>query len=240
MRRAKLADLFTQSKAFARGTGHRIWTELMGPMLDPDSFLQSNLAGVKNPKLLDQVATTFMDQKTSLKGFLRVLTNSRLYQLSGALKDTKNDALYARHLTRRHHSEVLDSGVSALAGVPYTAMDTFFSFNFGYPTTRNSISERSSAVNMSQAFTQMNSTRSTNGRIVMTGNQIDKLATSVDNKTIKLEDAVATIFRTALSRDPSAAELNSFVTESQTAATTKEFLQDAAVAVGASIEYVMR
>ena len=74
----------------------------------------------------------------------------------------------------------------------------------------------------------------------MAGNQIDKLATAVDAKTTTIESAITTIFRAALSRDPSAAELNTFVTESKTAATTKEFLQDAAVAVGASIEYVMR
>jgi hypothetical protein len=239
-RRQKFADLFVASKAFAKGTGHRIWAELMGVQLDPNQFLQVNLAGVKNPKLLDAVAQTFTDQKTSLKGFLRVLTNSKLYQLSGTGKDTKNDSLYARHMVRRHNSEVLDSGTSALAGVPYTAMNTFFSQNFGYPITRNGVAERSTAVNMSQPLTQMNSTNGTNGRIVMTGNQIDKLATSVTANTIKLEDAIMMIFRAGLSRDPSAAELATFVTESKTAANTREFLQDAAVAVGASLEYVMR
>lgn len=239
-RRAKFGDLLTQSKVFYRGTGHRIWAEVMGPMLDPNQFLQVNLAGVKNQGLLDAVTQAFADQKTSLKGFLREILNSKLYQLSATGTSTKNDALYARHLVRRAHSEVLDAGTAALAGVPFTANDSFFAFNFGYPTTRISITERTDAVNMSQAFTQMNSTHGTPGRIVMTGNNIDKLAASVDNKTIKLEDAVTSIFRSALSRDPSPTELNAFVTERANAKTTQEFLQDAAVAVGASIEYVMR
>jgi len=239
-RRQKWADLMTQSTVFARGTGHRIWAELMGPMLDPNQFLQVNLAGVANPKLLDAVAQAFMDQKTSLKGFIRLVTNSKLYQLSGSGKDTKNDGLYARHVVRRHHSEVLDAGTSSIAGVPYTAMDSFFSFNFGYPSTRLTITERTDAVNMSQAFTQMNSTHGTNGRMVMTGNQIDSLAKSVDQGTIKLESAVTTIFHAGLSRDPSAAELTAFTNERASAASTQVFLQDTAVAVGASIEFVMR
>ncbi len=239
-RRQKFADLFVASKAFARGTAHRLWSELMGQMLDPNQFLQVNLAGVKNPKLMDAVTQAFTDGKLSLKSFLRTVTNSKLYQLSGTGKDTKNDALYARHVTHRHHSEVLDSGTSALAGVPFTALEQFFSFNFGYPSTRTTIGERSDAVNMSQAFTQMNSSRSTNGRIVMANNQIDRLATSVDASTITLDAALGTLFRTALSRDPSPAELQVFKTERGSAANTREFLQDAAVALGATIEYVMR
>lgn len=239
-RRQKFADLFVVSKAFAKGTGHRIWAEIMGPMLDPDQFLQVNLAGVKNPKLLDTVTQAFSDQKTSLKGFLRQLLNSKLYQLSGTGKDTKNDELYSRHVARRHHAEVVDAGTSALAGVPFTALNTFVSFNFGYPTTRSNIHERSDAVNMSQAFTQMNSNQSTNARIAMTGNQIDRLATSVTNNSITMDAAITTLFRAALSRDPSAAELATFVNESKTAATPREFLQDAAVALGASIEFVIR
>ena len=239
-RRQKFADLFVASKAFARGTAHRIWAELMGPMLDPNQFLQVNLAGVKNPKLMDAVTQAFVDGKLSLKSLLRTITTSKLYQLTGTGANTKNDALYARHVTRRHHSEVLDSGTSALAGVPFTTLEQFFSFNFGYPTARTTINDRSDAVNMSQAFTQMNSARSTNGRVVMTNNQIDKLATSVDQKTITLDSAIGTLFRTALSRDPSAAELAAFNTEAAASANTREFLQDAAVSLGASIEFVMR
>jgi len=239
-RRQKFADIFVQTKQFARGTGHRIWSEVMSPMLDPNQFLQANLAAVANPKLLDQVAQTFMDQKTSLKGFLRVVTNSKLYQLSSQGTNTKGDPLYARRAVRRHHAEVLDAGTSALAGVPFTANDTFFAFNFGYPSTRVTITERTDSVNMSQAFTQMNSTHGTPGRIAMKGSQIVTLAASVDAKTIQLSDAITTLFHAALSRDPSAAELNTFVTERAGATTTQMFLEDAAVALGASIEYVMK
>lgn len=238
-RRQKFADLLVASTQFARGTGHRIWAEVMDQLLDPNQFLQVNLAGVANPKLLDTATAEFTTQKTSLKGFLREITNSKVYQLSTAGSTTKNDALLARRTVRRHHSEVLNSGVAAIAGVPYT-MDSFFSFNFGYPSTRLSITERNDAINMGQAFTLMNSTHATNGLIVMNGNQIATLATSVDNKTIQLQDAITTLFETALSRDPSPTEMSTFVTERANATTTQMFLEDSAVALGASIEYVMR
>jgi len=238
-RRAKFASLLAASKAFARGTGHRIWSEVMDPLLNPNQFLQANLAAVVNPKMLDAITSEFTAQNTSLKGFLRDICNSKLYQLTTAGTSTKNDALFARRTVRRHHSEVLNEGVAQIAGVPYT-MDSFFSFNFGYPSNRRTPTERTDAVNMGQAFLLMNSSSGTDGLVQMNGNQVDALATSVTNKTITMQQAVTTLFNSALQRDPSTTELNAFITESASAATPREFLQDAAVALGASIEYVMR
>ena len=242
-RRAKFASLLGASNAFARGTGHRIWSEVMDKLLDPNQFLQANIAAVVNPKLLATIASEFQAQNSSLKGFLRDVMNSKLYQLTTAGANTKNDALFARRTLRRHHSEVLNDGVAQIAGIAYK-MDPFFSFNFGYPSTRGAITERNDAVNLSQAFTLMNSPSGTNGLIAMTGNQITTLATSVTNKTVTMQQAITTLFEAALQRDPSATELAAFMTESTNATTAGEttlmFLQDSAVALGASIEYVMR
>jgi hypothetical protein len=250
-RRAKFASLMSASSAFARGTGHRIWSEVMDRLLDPNQFLQANIASVVNPKLLATITSEFQAQQSSLKGFLRDILNSKLYQLTTAGKDTKNDALFARRTVRRHHSEVLDSGIAQLTGTPAPnelmvsqSANNLFPFNFGFPGTRGSITERNDAVNMSQAFTLMNSPLSTNGELGMTGNQVTALATSVTNKTVTLQQAITTLFQSALQRDPSSTELAAFMTESQNATTGGEttlmFLQDVAVALGASIEYVMR
>jgi hypothetical protein len=239
-RRAKFASLMAASNAFARGTGHRIWAEMTAPLLDPNQFLQANLAAVVNPAMLTTITQQFAAGGTSLKAFLKLVANSKVYQLTTAGATTNNDPLLARRTVRRHHSEVLNQGVAEIAGVPY-AMDTFFSFNFGYPATRLTIIERSDAVNMSQALTLMNSQHGTNGLIAMKGNQIDALAAQVDAKTITLQSAITTIFNAGLQRDPSAAELATFMTEGTAAGVTSDmFLQDTAVAVGASIEYVMR
>lgn len=215
-RKAKFADLFVQTNAFYRGTGHRIWSELMTPLLDPNEFLKSNLNAVTNPKLLDVIGQAFKDQATSLKGFVRTVCNSRVYQLTTKGTSTKNDDLLARRTVRRHHAEVLEQGVSQIAGVPF-ASSTFFEQNFGYPSARTTIKERNDSVNMIQAFTLMNSTAATNGKIVMAGSQIAKLAADVTAKTITLEAAITTIFRAGLSRDPSATELAAFVKECQAA-----------------------
>jgi hypothetical protein len=242
-RRASFATLMAASNAFARGTGHRVFAEVMDKLLDPNQFLQANIATVVNPKMLATITSEFKAQNSSLKGFLRDIMNSKLYQLTTAGKDTKNDALFARRTVRRHHSEVLNEGVAQIAGVAYK-MDPFFSFNFGYPSTRGAITERNDAVNMSQAFTLMNSPSGANGLIVMTGNQLATLATNVGNNTITLQQAITTLFQSALQRDPSATELAAFMTESQNATTGGEttlmYLQDVAVALNASIEYVMR
>jgi hypothetical protein len=236
-------NLMVKSHAFRRGFGHRIWTDVMAEMLNPNQFLQANLAAVANPKMLEQVAQSFQDQKFSLKSFLSLILNSKVYQLTTAGSTTTNDPLLARRTVRRHHSEVLNSGVAAIAGVPYT-QDSFFSFNFGYPAINVATTEvtpRNDDVNMSQAFTLMNSTHATNGLMVMTGNQIDALAAQVDSKAITMQDAINTIFLAALQREPSTTEMSTFMTENANAATTSDtFLQDVAVAVGSSIEYVMR
>ncbi|HZV01016.1 MAG TPA: DUF1549 domain-containing protein [Planctomycetota bacterium] len=238
-RQAKFASLLGSSNAFARGTGHRIWSELMAPLLDPNQFLQANLAAVVNPKQLATIATEFANGKTSLKAFVSEICNSKLYQLTTAAASTKNDGLLARHVVRRHHSEVLNQGVSQIAGVAYKS-DSFFAFNFGYPATRLTLTERTDAVNMGQAFTLMNSTHATSGLMVMTGNQIDALAKSVDAKTTTMEAAITTIFNAGLQRDPSATELAAFMNEVSGAATSQMFLEDVAVAVGASVPFVMR
>lgn len=238
-RRAKFGELLSTSKAFFRGTGHRIFAEVMRPLLDPNEFLQANLAGVTNPKMLDAITTVFTDQKASLKGFLRTLMTSKLYQLSSASKTTKNDDLLARSVIRRHHSEVLEQGVSSLAGVPY-ATDAFFAGNFGYPTARLTITERRDVVNQSQAFTLMNSPRSTNGKVIMPASSLTQLSADVTANKVTMEDAIKTLFRAALSRDPNASELSTFATEAKGAATAREALEDVAVALAASIEFSMR
>lgn len=237
-RRSAFASALTQSNAYARGTAHRIWAEIADPLLNPNQFLAANLATANQPAVLAALAQAFKDQKSSLKGFLRVALNSATYQLSTA-GDGLNDTLLARRTVRRHHAEVLDAGVSTIAGVPYQA-EPFFMFNFGYPDTRTVITERTDAVNMSQAFTLMNSPLSINGKLAMTGSSTMSLAADVDAKKIKLEDAITQIFQTGLSRNPTSDELSTLVGESATAKNTQEALEDVAVSVGSSIEYVMR
>ncbi len=238
-RLAAFAKLMTGSHAFARGTAHRIFSEVATPLIDPNQFLAVNLAGVAAPTVLETLAQEFTKDGFSLKAFLREVLNSKTWQLSSAGTSTAGDAVLARFQVQRIHAEVADQGMSEVAGVNYAA-NAFVLFNFGYPSTRAAIDERNNSVNMSQFFCVMNSPQAANGRIAMNGSAIIALANQVTAKTMTMDQAVTAIFNSALSRDPSANELSQIKTIAATAPTTQVAINDVAMGVQSSIEFMMR
>ena len=237
VRRARFAALFTASNAFARGTGHRIWGEIAAPLLDPNQFLKANLDAVASKPLLDAITALFK-QNGTLKGFLRQAMASRLYQLSSAGTSTAADRFQGRYALRRHHGEAVERGVAGLAGVTFSA-NTIFGFNFGLPT-RDSLESRRDGVSLEQALIQLNSPVSTPGKVVASGATLGTLATQVDGNQITFDAAVTRIVRSGLSRDPTAAELTAARTARTGAPNTRSALEDVAVAVGASTEFMFR
>jgi hypothetical protein len=240
-RAAKFADLFTASNAFARGTAHRIFAEVMDPLLDPNQFLASNLANVQQPAVLDELATVFKQQNLSLQGFLSVVLKSKLYQLTTAGTTTANDQLLARRTVRRHHSEVIEAGVSMVAGVPFKTQK-FFQQNFGYPIPQKMMTllERTDGVNLSQTLTLMNSPVSITGLEMASGSDIPTLATQVTSGKMSRSDAITQIITTALGRAPTATELAAVVSVCTGAASDLEALEDVAQAVCTTTEFVAR
>lgn len=239
-RRARFGDLFTSSNAFMRGTGHRIWSEISAPLLDENEFLQANLAAVKAPKVLDALGALLRAQNTSLKGFLRVATNSKLYQLTTAGTTTAYDSILARHVVRRNHGEVVNRSVYQVTGINFTALNSNFTLNFGCPTLRDSLEARRTSVSLEQALVQLNSAASTPGLAPSSISKMASLASQVDGGTITYPAAVTTIVRAALQRDPTAAELAAAQTVRTGSATTRLALEDVATAVCASAEFLMR
>jgi hypothetical protein len=240
-RRNKFADLFTTSDAFARGTGHRIFAEVMDPLLDPNQFLASNLANVQSPALLDQIETVFKQENGSLQGFLAVVLKSKLYQLTTAGSTTANDGIFARRTLRRHHSEVVESGLAMVTGVTYKTQ-TPFQQSFGYPIPQRMMTllERTDGVNLSQPLILMNSPLGTNGLLNGTGALIPQLVTQIKAGKITRTQAISQIITTALGRAPSASELAAIVQTCSAAASDQEALEDVAVAVCATTEFVAR
>jgi hypothetical protein len=240
-RRLKFADLFVASDAFARGTGHRIFAEVMDPLLDPNQFLASNLQAVQQPALLQEITTVFKQQNASLQGFLAVVLKSKLYQLTTAGTTTANDKLFARRTLRRHHSEVIEAGVSLVAGVPFKSQ-TPFQQSFGYPIPQRMMTllERTDGVNLSQPLILLNSPISTNSLITGSGSLVPTLATQVGAGKMTRSQAISQIVTTGLGRAPTAAELSAIVNVCSGAATDLEALQDVAVAVCATTEFVAR
>jgi hypothetical protein len=213
----------------------------MQPLLNSNRILAQEVANVKAPELLKACASVFTAQNTSLKGFLRTLTRSRVYQLTTKGTTTANDAIFARRTLRRHAAEALQAGVVAVTGIAdsATSRDDFLS-KFGYAMDRSSITERSFAVNTIQPLTLMNNPSSVPGKVTNTTSVIAGLATKVDGGMITLDAAITEIFRRALTRDPSAAELTALKNELATATTNKEKLEDVAAVVMASAEFATR
>jgi hypothetical protein len=83
-RRRHLADWLTASDNpyFARATANRVWAHLLGRgIVEPiDDFRDSNPPS--NPELLDALAAAFVQSGYRVKPLIRLIMNSRTYQLS--------------------------------------------------------------------------------------------------------------------------------------------------------------
>ncbi|MEI9812810.1 MAG: DUF1549 domain-containing protein [Acidobacteriota bacterium] len=140
--RAFLADQLTADFQFARATVNYMWEYFYGiglvtpsnqfdPMrLDPDDppadcpmptspcELQAS-----HPRLLNELAQSFINSGYNLKSLMRQITNSRAYQLSSRYEGTwnpTNERLFARKLVRRLWSEEVHDAIVQSFGVPVT------------------------------------------------------------------------------------------------------------------------
>ena len=114
---------------FARAAVNRVWAAFFGRgLVEPvDDFRVSNPC--VNPRLLTALADDFARHGYDLKHLIRVILESRLYQLSSApvdsnLADTRN---FSRAYRRRLPAEVLLDAVDDATGVP----DTFAAMPVG-------------------------------------------------------------------------------------------------------------
>ncbi len=176
-RREALVDwLLTRDNSFfARMQVNRLWGYVMGRgIVDPvDDFRDSNPPS--NPELLDALAKDFVEHGYDCKHTLRVILNSRTYQLSSRTNEfNKDDAKYFSHAKARliPAEPLLDAicqvtGVcQAFAGMPEGTqatqmpspdIDMDFLKTFGQPARESACQcERSSDSNLSQALEVIN------------------------------------------------------------------------------------
>lgn len=120
-RRAVLADWVASPKNpyFARTVANRVWTHLHGKGFgDPESLHEQPVGA--NDALLDSLARELADNRFSLKHLVRLIMNSRTYQLSSRTNEhNMDDARYFSHAyetTRK--SEVLFDAISQLLEMP--------------------------------------------------------------------------------------------------------------------------
>ena len=230
---AALAKWATSSEnpLFPRAQVNRIWYHLFGRgLVEPlDDFRASNPAS--HPELLHELATDFVNHGYDLRQVIRVIMNSRTYQLSSETNSTNADdeVNFARAYPRRLTAEQLLDSQSRALGVPLdlagyptgtravqlagasperrrgegSVQAEQFLASFGKPPRLlPSECERSCEPTMGQAFQLMNGPL-LNEMLASKENAIGKLLASGSSP----EEKIRTIYWQTLSRAPSAGEL---------------------------------
>ena len=128
-RRAALAELVTspENPFFARATVNRLWYYLTGRGIvdPPDDFRDSNPSA--NDDLLDALAREFIGNNFDVKHVIRLIVNSRTYQLSShATAGNEKDEKYFSHALvkrKRLTAELLLDAICAATGDAETFTD---------------------------------------------------------------------------------------------------------------------
>lgn len=125
-RRVKLADWLTSAdnRWFARSTANRVWYHLLGRgIVDPvDDFRDTNPPS--HPELLDALARSFAEGGYRLKPLVRLIVNSRAYQLSADPRQPQSAAAadpsryFTRAAIRMLTAEQAVDAISATIGLP--------------------------------------------------------------------------------------------------------------------------
>jgi hypothetical protein len=249
---------------FARTQVNRIWFHLLGRgVVDPvDDFRITNPAS--HPKLLDRLASDFVEHGFDLRHVIRMIMNSRIYQLDATTNDTNADdeSNYSHALIRRLgaeqlldcQSQVLDVPLT-LSGFPdgtrasqlpgarterkrdqrITPADLFLDV-FGKPPRLLSCEcERSSETTMGQAF-QMISGPTVNEFLAKPENRIAKLLSS----GMSDREIVEALYWTALTRGPTAQEQTKSESLFKSAKNRRAALEDLTWALLNSKEFLLR
>jgi hypothetical protein len=161
---------------FARVMTNRLWGHFMGRGLvdQVDDFRETNPPS--NPELLDALAQDFVDHKFDVKHIIRVLLNSRVYQLSAepTASNEHDRQNFARFYARRLIAEVLHDGVDQTCGtktnfgnmassaravdLPHEGFGSYFLDTFDRPRRVTGCEcERSASATLAQVLLMVNS-----------------------------------------------------------------------------------
>ncbi len=104
---------------FAKAAANRVWAQFFGRgIVDPvDDFRLSNPAS--NPALLDALAAELIRVNYDLKSLMRVIMDSRLYQLSSEpnATNTGDTRYFSRFYRRRLSAETMADAIAQVTGV---------------------------------------------------------------------------------------------------------------------------
>lgn len=118
--RLAFANYITEHPYFAEAIVNRMWGYFLGRgIVDPvDDFKASNPA--THPRLLEALAADFRENGHDLKRLIRLMAQSRTYQLSSLPNaNNRNDRInYSHYIPKPLEAEVLLDAISQVTGVP--------------------------------------------------------------------------------------------------------------------------
>lgn len=239
---------------FAKSLVNRMWGHLMGRgLVEPvDDFRDSNPPS--NAELLDELARQFVQSGFRQKHVLRLVMNSRVYQLSSRSNEfNKQDELYNSHsITRLLAAEQLLDAICTVTQVPETfpgaplgmratelsepPTDNYFLKIFGQPQREMACQcERSSESNLSQALQMIN------GPVVHNKLRDDKGRIATMLAAMKSDDEIITaIYLAAVSRAPLPEELSAAKAHIAAQPDRRQGLEDVGWAVLNSKEFLFQ
>ncbi len=252
-----------ENPLFARVQANRIWAHLMGRGIvdPPDDFRGTNPPS--NPALLDALTEDFIASGYDLRHAIRVIANSRTYQLSSTPNETnvEGDLNFARAEIYRVPAEpLLDSLHAALempatfagydeplraAEVPgvqatfrgsgMTPADHFLKLFGKPPRLMNSDIERTNETSLAQVF-ELTSGENLDQLLNKSGNRLSRLLSSKMSDDEMIED----LYWAVLSRPPQRAEQMAAAYYLHRAEDRRAALEDIAWSVLNSKEFLLR
>jgi Protein of unknown function (DUF1549)/Protein of unknown function (DUF1553)/Bacterial Ig-like domain (group 2) len=255
-RRTRLATWLSgvDNPFFGKSLVNRVWYHVMGRgIVEPvDDFRDSNPAS--NDELLDGLTAEFVKNGYHLKGLVRSIVRSRIYQLS-ATTNTFNvdDGLYFSHaLTKLLSAEVLLDAISTLTGtmtkfdglptgsratqIPDGKMDNPFLKTFGRPARELACEcERESESNLSQAL-QLIGGATVNGKLHDDNGRMAQLVKAGK----KPPEITRELYLAALSREPSKTELEAATKHLSAAKDLRQAVEDLGWVLINSKEFLFR
>jgi hypothetical protein len=251
---------------FARSQANRIWFHLMGRgIVDPiDDFRATNPAS--HPALLEALAQDFVTHGFDLRHLIRVIMNSRAYQLSSVPNETnrEDEMNYSHTVVRRLSAEqMLDCGNQVLAVTP-----KFQGYPAGFRATQlpgarpEKVRGRRGATGGSDQFLELfgkpprlltceceRSSETTMNQAfqMISGPTVNDLLTNSDNRLAQLlasgrsnREIVEEMYWTALTRAPAAAEMAKAVSYLENAKERRLALEDIVWGLLNAKEFVLR
>ena len=260
----EVADWITSHPRFAKVQANRIWSNLVGqPLVDPiDDVRETNPAS--NPELLQFLSKELIESGFDQKHLIRLITNSRTYQLSsdpGLVLNIGTDLTFARAKVMRYPAEVIIDAAHKSMSIESEFSDSFKSKSaitmpgvdsvhlsknphendkflkiFGKPARlTNSDAERSNETTLAQVF------ELTAGKTLNTilSHQENKIGQLLKNGKDDLE-IIDELYWSILTRPPVDEEWSAFLSYLNLSSNRRSALEDVAWSLLNAKEFLLR